>query len=103
MIRLALYPHCESLVLQTWPLQWSMPELFPEAKWRKKMKASPEDNSGLRTLLTNPTVYVFFQRLLGGRGVGAFLATNFWNLKGGETVVDIGCASGFVLDYMPND
>jgi SAM-dependent methyltransferase len=80
-----------------------MPELFPEAKCRKKMKASPEDNSGLRTFLTNPTVYVFFQRLLGGRGVGAFLATNFWKLKGGETVVDIGCASGFVLDYMPND
>jgi 2-polyprenyl-3-methyl-5-hydroxy-6-metoxy-1,4-benzoquinol methylase len=80
-----------------------MPELFPEAKCRKKMKESPEDNSGLRTFLTNPTVYVFFQRLLGGRGVGAFLATNFWKLKGGETVVDIGCASGFVLDYMPVD
>jgi len=67
------------------------------------MKASPEDNSGLRTFLTNPSFYVFFQRLLGGRGVGKFLATKFWKLKGGETVVDIGCASGFVLDYMPND
>src|ERR1044072_2479120 len=67
------------------------------------MKASPEDNSGLRTFLTNPTVYVFFQRLLGGKGVGAFLANDFWKLKGGETVVDIGCASGFVLDYMLND
>lgn len=67
------------------------------------MNESPEDNSGLRKFLTNPSLYVLFQRILGGNGVGTFLADNFWKLKGGETVVDIGCASGFVLDYMPND
>jgi SAM-dependent methyltransferase len=67
------------------------------------MKESPEDNSGLRKFLTNPSFYVLFQRVLGGNGVGKFLADNFWKLKGGETVVDIGCASGFVLDYMPDD
>ncbi len=65
------------------------------------MNESPEDNSGLRRFLTNPTLYVLFLRLLGGRGVGKFLA-DIWKLKGGETVVDIGCASGFVLDYLPN-
>lgn len=67
------------------------------------MNESPEDNRGLRKFLTSPSLYVLFQRLLGGNGVGRFLADNFWKLKGGETVVDIGCASGFVLDYMPND
>ena len=67
------------------------------------MNESPEDNSGLRKFLTNPSLYVLFQRFLGGNGVGKFLADNFWKLKGGETVVDIGCASGFVLDYMPQD
>lgn len=67
------------------------------------MSESPEDNSGLRKLLTNPSLYVIFQRLLGGNGVGKFLAESFWKLRGGETIVDIGCASGFVLDYMPDD
>ena len=67
------------------------------------MSESPEDNSGLRKLLTNPSLYVVFQRLLGGNGVGRFLADGFWKLRGGETIVDIGCASGFVLDYMPDD
>lgn len=67
------------------------------------MKASPEDNSGLKKLLTISPLYRLFQKALGGDNVGRWLAGNFWKLQGGETIVDIGCGSGFILEYMPAD
>ena len=68
----------------------------------KLMTSSSEDSSGLKGLLSNSQVYDFFQnRLLGGRKAREWLAQNFWKLKGGERVVDIGCGSGAVLEHLP--
>ena len=68
------------------------------------MKSSGQDDSGLRKLLTIPRLYEFFETtLLGGNDAGKWLAKNIWKLKGGETIIDIGCGPGTVLEYLPQD
>ena len=63
-----------------------------------------EDTSWVKNLLSISQVYDFFQHnLLGGRQARAWLARTFWKLKGGERIVDIGCGSGAVLDFLPRD
>lgn len=68
------------------------------------MTQSIQDNSGFKKLLTISQVYDFFQKnLLGGRSARKWLARNVWKLKGGETIVDIGCGSATILENMPLD
>jgi SAM-dependent methyltransferase len=68
------------------------------------MTTNNEDSGWLKNLLSISQVYDFFQHdLLGGRQAREWLASNFWKLKGGERIVDIGCGSGAVLDYLPRD
>ena len=68
------------------------------------MKQSGQDDSGLKRLLTNSSVYDFFQKsLLGADNARRWLATNAWKPKSGEAIVDIGCGSGTVLEYLPPD
>ena len=68
------------------------------------MKSGPEDNTGLKRLFTLSQVYEFFQsRILGGRNARRWLAKNFWKLQSDETVIDIGCGPGTILEYLPPD
>jgi len=68
------------------------------------VKHSGEDHSGLKRLLANSRIYEFFQNeLLGGKRARRWLANHFWKLKGKETVIDIGCGPGIVLEYLPRD
>lgn len=68
------------------------------------MTQSRQDDGGLKKLLAFSRLYEFFQNhLLGGKKARRWLAKNIWKLKGGETVVDLGCGSGTVLEYMPPD
>lgn len=68
------------------------------------MTQSNQDDGGLKKLLAFSRIYEFFQtHLLGGKKARSWLAKNVWKLKGGETVIDLGCGSGTVLDYMPPD
>ena len=68
------------------------------------MKQIDQDDSGLKSLLTISSVYDFFQNtLLGGDKSRKWLAANIWKPKSGEAIVDIGCGSGIVLEYLPPD
>lgn len=68
------------------------------------MKGSGQDDSGLKKLLTFSRLYEFFQgNLLGGNNARKWLAKNVWRLEGGETIIDIGCGPGSVLEYLPQD
>ena len=68
------------------------------------MKQIDQDDSGLKSLLTISWVYDFFQNsLLGGDNARKWLATNVWKPKSGEAIVDIGCGSGIILEYLPPD
>lgn len=68
------------------------------------MKESGQDDSGLKALLGFSSVYDLFQEhLLGGKNARRWLATHFWKLEGGETVVDLGCGTATILEYLPPD
>jgi len=69
-----------------------------------QMNPSREDNSGLKRLLTFSRLYESFQtHILGGKQARMWLTKNLWKLESGDTVVDIGCGSATVLEYMPSD
>lgn len=69
----------------------------------KMMKQGGQDNSGLQRLLTFTRLFELFQKCLGGDSARIWMVKNFWEPKSGEMIVDIGCGSGNILDYLPPD
>lgn len=68
------------------------------------MTGSGQDDTGLKKLLTFSRFYEFFQaNLLGGKNARKWLVKNVWKVKGGETIMDIGCGPGTILEYLPLD
>ena len=67
------------------------------------MTHSGQDDSGLKRLLTIPRFYELFQKFLGGDHAKRWLARNFWKPRSGEVIVDIGCGSGTILEFLPPD
>jgi ubiquinone/menaquinone biosynthesis C-methylase UbiE len=67
------------------------------------MKQSGQDDSGLKSLLTISRFYELFQKSLGGDNSRKWLAENIWKPRSGETIVDIGCGSGLILEHLPAD
>jgi SAM-dependent methyltransferase len=66
------------------------------------MELSGQNDRGLRALLTVSSLYEFLQqKLLGSNSARRWLANNVWKLKGGETIVDIGCGGGTILKSLP--
>ena len=62
-----------------------------------------QDDSGLKGILSSSYIYEQFQNLVGVKYARKWLAENYWNLSGGEKVVDVGCGSGTALDHLPQD
>lgn len=57
-------------------------------------------NSGLRSILSLPPIYNLFTNLVGGPHASKeFL--KYVNAKKGDKLLDIGCATGKILDYLP--
>src|SRR5260370_8895217 len=67
------------------------------------MKESGQVESGLKRLLTISRFYELFQKTLGGDNARKWLAKNIWKPKSGETIVDVGCGSGLILEHLPAD
>ena len=65
------------------------------------MEVSEERKSGLRSLLSTSLVYDLFQSVIGGKRARKYVVHNYINnkLKNGSNVLDIGCGTGYVLDY----
>lgn len=60
-----------------------------------------QDDSGLKKILSLSWAYGLLQWLVGTPQAMRWVSANCWNLKGGETVVDIGCGPGGILRYLP--
>jgi len=59
--------------------------------------------SGIRGVLSNPTVYNFLQSLLGAGRARKCLIRDHIRLKSGDHLLDIGCGTGELLHYLPTD
>lgn len=61
------------------------------------------ENTGLRRMLSVPWIYEQFQNTVGAGPARRWVADQYWRLKGGEKVIDIGCGPGVIFDSLPRD
>lgn len=57
--------------------------------------------SGLRSILSNPNVYDFLQNVLGAGKLRKELVRKYVRPYGGMKILDIGCGTGEILEYLP--
>ncbi len=60
-----------------------------------------QTTKGLRSVLSIASLYSAFQTLAGARYSQRWLAQNYWKLRTGDKVVDIGCGPGTILEALP--
>jgi 2-polyprenyl-3-methyl-5-hydroxy-6-metoxy-1,4-benzoquinol methylase len=58
-------------------------------------------DNGFRRMLSVPWIYEQFQNLTGAVQARRWMAENYWRLKGGEKVVDVGCGPGVIFNSLP--
>ncbi len=61
-----------------------------------------QNNSGVRSLLGNPTLFKLFINILGGAEGTRVLVDNYICPRPRERVLDIGCGMGRMVDFLPD-
>lgn len=59
-------------------------------------------NSGLRSILSSPIIYNLLQSLLGANSIRSQYMNEFFPVKEGDSVLDIGCGTGEILSLFPD-
>ncbi|GBE17357.1 hypothetical protein BMS3Abin15_01199 [bacterium BMS3Abin15] len=62
-----------------------------------------QNNNGLKEALKTPWIYDLFQSFVGEKRARKWIARNIWKCNSGENIVDIGCGTGLILNYLPDD
>ena len=57
--------------------------------------------SGIRAALSLPVVYDTYQTLMGARQVRQDMADNFIRARAGDRVLDVGCGTGQLIEFLP--
>jgi SAM-dependent methyltransferase len=68
----------------------------------KNWSDSVQDDSGPQSILTVPLLYRMFKALIGSAGAQRWVMDNFWRIKPGQKIVDIGCGPGTMIDLLPD-
>lgn len=55
-----------------------------------------------RKILSHPTIYTTYQKIVGGYRARKLFVENNVNAKVGQKILDIGCGPGDILDFLPN-
>ncbi len=58
---------------------------------------------GIRAILSTPRIYDFFQCVMGARHGRQQLVEEFIRPQPGEQILDIGCGTAEILDFLPHD
>lgn len=60
-----------------------------------------QKTTGIRSVLSHPRIYDFFQTLMGGRNGRSDFAERFLRARKGDNVLDVGCGTAELLAYLP--
>ncbi len=59
--------------------------------------------SGIRSLLSHPAIYNFTQNFLGVRKARKILVEDYFPMRKGLRILDIGCGTAEILEFLPED
>ena len=59
--------------------------------------------TGLRAVLSHPWIYDAFQNIMGARSVRRSFSTTFIRAYPGCRLLDIGCGTAWILEYLPGN
>jgi SAM-dependent methyltransferase len=62
----------------------------------------PETTTGLKSILSSPKVYDLAMFVLGSKRSRRLFVDRYLRVKEGETVLDIGCGTADILEYIPS-
>ncbi|MFQ5752897.1 MAG: class I SAM-dependent methyltransferase, partial [bacterium] len=56
----------------------------------------------MRSLLSHPVIYLMFQGIIGAKRARRESMRLYAPTKPGQRILDIGCGTGYVVEYLPN-
>ncbi|SRR6266536_107371 len=62
-----------------------------------------ENTNGFYKILSNPLIYQTYQSLSGGSRARRYFVEDYVQIRAKESIVDVGCGPGNLLQYMPRD
>lgn len=68
---------------------------------QKEERSMGQITTGLRSALTHPWVYDMFQNIMGTRSGRRDFSTNFVRAYPGSRLLDVGCGTAWILEYLP--
>jgi SAM-dependent methyltransferase len=70
---------------------------------QKERGCGGQITTGLRSVLSHPWIYDSFQNILGARSGRRDFSANFVRAYPGCRLLDVGCGTAQILDYLPED
>ena len=76
---------------------------YVETLGRKEKGNMGQITTGLRAVLSHPLIYDTFQNIMGARSCRRDFSINFIRACPGNRLLDVGCGTAWILEYLPGD